>query len=144
MKEVGPSSRTSGWARRTVAAVLVLAAVAALGGCRPPDRPTAEEWTPTWEAAQAVIPAPEDLDDPPSEGMCQRVLGDLREIRAEMAPAPDELIQTATEAWISYAEHVFFSCFQAVEGDDRVDAAYETLDRLRAEVETAVRTKRDG
>lgn len=139
--------RSSAGTRRAARSIMVgaiMLAGALLGSCGSAEPPTTEAWSSTWEAAQATVPDRNELGDPPSEASCQRVLGQLREVRGDLTPAPDEFIQHAAEAWISYAEHVFFSCFEAVEGEDPVDAAYETLDRLRAEVATALRTKRDG
>lgn len=117
----------------------LLAAVVAtsLASCGPGERPSLAEWEATWEEVQATIPAASSLEDPPATDVCEAVLGELRTQRPRLVPAPDDLVASASTAWIAYAEHVFFGCFGEGTPED-VAEAYENLDRLAAEVEASL------
>jgi hypothetical protein len=122
-------------ARRLVAVALLVLAV---GACGRQERPTLGAWRATWERATAIVPSEDDVGATPDRELCESTLGELREVRPDLTPAPDEVVNAAVEEWITYAESVFFSCFEEVSGDDPVAAAYEQLDRLEGEVDAAI------
>lgn len=123
--------------RSPVVAALCIGALA-MGGCRGPQRPSAGEWGDEWRAAQRLVPDPGTLARPPSHETCEDVLGELREHRPELIPAPDDEIGAAAERWFEHAESMFFGCFDGSDGDADVRAEYDTLERLANEVEAAL------
>ncbi|MDX1659473.1 MAG: hypothetical protein R3343_11685 [Nitriliruptorales bacterium] len=129
---------------RRLAITLLIAAALLASSCGPGDRPSVAEWRPSWDQALEIIPPESELDAPPSEAECQEVLGALRDVRPELSPAPDDIIDATVGAWFTYAESTFFTCFRSVPSEDRVARAYDTLDRLREEVETAISTAGAG
>lgn len=110
---------------------MVLLATIAVA-CGGPGRPSVSEWRTTWDAAQAVVPDVGDVEL--DHERCEAVLAELREIRPELKPAPDELVDEQMAAWAAYAEHLFFTCFENVE----VRGAYAELDRYARQVEDAL------
>lgn len=115
--------------------VTVLMAVLLVPGCsRGPVRPAPRDWSDTWVAAQELIP-PQSPAGVPDAATCEHVLVSLREIRSELTPAPDKVLEDAVHDWLAQAEHMFFECFDA--GSDP-RTAYERLDRLRQQVDAAL------
>lgn len=68
------------------------------------------------------------------------MLDRLRSLCAPLLPSPDPVVDDTVKDWLTYAETVFFRCFEGVPGAESVDAAYRRLTRLSAEVETALET----
>lgn len=113
----------------------------ALSACGAEQRPSLDTWLDTWRSVQQIVPEAHELSQLPREEECNEILGSLRAAAPRLHPAPDEIIGTTANAWLSYAESVFFDCFRSVGTQDPVGTAYERLDRLEAEVETAIRTR---
>lgn len=128
--------------RRTRVVVLVLIVLVGGVACGPADRPSVATWQETWQAAQRIVPPRETLRSPPRSQTCDRVVASLRSIRGELLPSPDPLVDERVNDWLSSAESVFFECFDAAGPGRSVETAYAHLERLRAEVETALDTLR--
>lgn len=111
---------------------------ALLSGCGTSDRPTRGEWQREWEEIQDVVPPPAQLEPPVSRETCSDVVATLRRRSPELSPAPDELIHSAAAAWVSHAEHMFFECFDTETPRESIADGYETLERLGAQVDSAL------
>jgi hypothetical protein len=123
-------------ARRRLAAAALLAVVPlVLSGCGggPPD---IETWTARWEEAKAFVPDLSAFADGPDERLCDEVLVELREVREDLVPAPDELLGITVDEWLRHAETIFFECPPETGPVVGFDAAYAELDRLEREVES--------
>jgi hypothetical protein len=119
----------------------LVAAAVVLAGCGGDDRPSAATWRATWEQAQQIVPASDALDGPVAEAACQDALGELRTIREDLIPGPDQVVGEAATAWIDHAEQMFFDCFEDGSGDGSatvVADAYDELERYRDEVDAAL------
>lgn len=139
-----PSVRVmTDWPRLTLCSALVVSGAILLAACGASGRPTRAEWSRTWHEIQQVIPSPDQLRRPVDQQTCRAVLADLRRRRPDLAPAPDEVIGTAAEAWITHAEHLFFKCFDPSEPEESIREGYATLRRLRAEVLAALQERPD-
>lgn len=124
---------------RLLAPVFAAALLLTATGCEETEQPTAAEWRAEWRETADAVPSQAELGEP-SEDVCNDVLGEIRESRSELRPAPDEVVDSAADAWFTYAEHVFFTCFEDVGSDQPVETAYDTLERLRNGVESALDT----
>lgn len=128
--------------RRLSVVLLVLVVVVGGVACGRADRPAIAAWQETWETAQRIVPPPDTLQSPPRTETCDRVVASLRSIRGELLPSPDPLVDERVDDWLSSAESVFFECFDTAGPGRSVETAYAHLERLRAEVETALDTVR--
>lgn len=86
------------------------------------------------------LPNQDELGQDPPVRICEETLGRLRSLREDLLPGPDEVVDGPAGSWISYAESVFFSCFESVESAQPVTAAYRRLEGWQAEVEAGLRS----
>lgn len=119
--------------------LIVVLTVTLVAGCGRVTRPEAAEWTDRWNAVQELVPDQSTLSQRPSNELCDEVVVDLREAGPDLTPGPDEVVDGAATAWLRAAESTFFECFDPDAGADDVDTAYDRLDQLVAEVDTALR-----
>ncbi len=134
--------------RRPTRAVMVLVAMVALlltacgddAGAPDGQRPDAAPWAATWEEVQAIVPDLDVLGDPPDADVCEATVSALRDARADLYPTPDELVELEVDAWMAEATSIFFECFESDIGADTIAQSYAELDRLAAEVDTALET----
>lgn len=121
--------------------VALVATVFALAACGEPARPDLASWEPRWQMATATVEEVSDQPDVPSRQQCEGGLGELRELRPDSVPTPDELIDEAVDAWFGDAEHLLFTCPRQASEFDRL---HEELARRQAEVETLLADLRGG
>lgn len=115
-------------------AVVLTALVLSAAACaRPPDRPSVDGWRPTWDRATGLVDAASD--GVPDREACERVLGELRVLRDEAIPGPDELVDEEVSAWFAEAEHLFFAC---PDGDDEYTRLRGDLARRQEQVAAAL------
>jgi hypothetical protein len=113
----------------------VLVVCLALAACTS-SQPSVEEWTAgVWDGAVAAVPSPQEA----SPAACERALPRLREVGAEMLPAPDPAIAESAGAWLAGAESLVFEC-SAEDTDQDYAEAHAELERLRSEVELLLAT----
>jgi hypothetical protein len=124
-----------------VAAVVVLVAVA---GCSSEQRPSAQEWLPTWEAVVDTFPTYAELGDPPDEQLCSTALVELRSSAPSLRPTPDRSLDVPVEEWVSIAEAIAFDCPPESRTLPDLEYAYGELDRLEAEVSASIVTGAGG
>jgi hypothetical protein len=88
------------------------------------------------------IPVDSLATDPPTQGECQRILGELREGLAGLVPAPNDVLEDTVIAWGEFAESVFFECPLGRGGHSGWDGATLELQRLRAEIDAEIEFER--
>lgn len=110
------------------------------GGDGAGDRPDVATWTTTWDQTRAIIPDLDTMGDPLDPEVCEETVGRLRDARENLHPTPDELVDEEVDKWMTEATSVFFECFEADVGADTVAESYEELERLEAEIDTALAT----
>ena len=102
------------------------------------NRPTAATWTATWDETQELVPHLDDLGVPPDTQCAMPPWPNCARRAKTLFPTPDELVDVEVEKWLEQATSIFFECFQSDIGADTVTQGYEELDRLAAEVDTAL------
>ena len=128
---------------RRRSAWITAAATLSLVGCTDDapagERPTPETWEATWVERQALVPARTDLLDDGAADLCSRLVGVFREQMPALTPAPVEAMEPAVEDWVRHVETIVFDC---PDDPSVVDASYEELDVLTAEVDAALDASR--
>jgi len=122
-------------AMRVGVPVIMLALL--LASCGGSERPSVDEWKPTWTAIVAGLPQPETLTGDGGEAdraVCTDTLSMLRSSKADLAPTPDLAIDDVVDEWFQIAEDAFFECPPRGVEIDSFSEAYGELDRLEAEV----------
>jgi hypothetical protein len=116
----------------SLAAVLVMI----VSACSSVPRPETAEWTPTWEAAKAVLP---DLaEGEPDEETCSAALVQLREVAPDLRPTPNDSIDETVDRWLLIAEETMFECPADTGAFNTFEAAYTELDLLGDQIDVVV------
>ena len=97
-------------------------------------------WLPAWEAAKKTMPARTSFDGSKDRGICGRALGQLRQARERILPAPDDNLDRLVDAWLHLAEDIMFECPGNWGEHTGFDEGYRELTRLALEVDLALRT----
>ena len=105
-----------------------------LAACGGEDRPAVADWQPAWEAMVARMPTAQELGEPPDRSVCSDALGDMRSTRASLFPTPDAAMEPVVREWVRIAEDALFECPPSSDAVPDLDAAYNELERLEAEV----------
>jgi hypothetical protein len=129
---------------RTIAAAIAAVALVAAAGCSSAERPSAEEWLPTWDAVVDTFPTYAELGDPPDEQLCSAALVELRSSASSLRPTPDRSLDDPVEEWVSIAEAIAFDCPPESRTLPNLEYAYGELDRLEAEVSASIVTGGGG
>ena len=118
---------------------MALAALAVVA-CQPRQRPTMATWLPAWEAAKKEMPARTSFDGSEDREICGHALGQLRQARERIIPAPDDDLDRLADAWLHLAEDMMFECPEKWGEHTGFDQGYRELARLALEVDLALRT----
>ncbi len=121
---------------RALLAVLVVAVVAV--GCSSADRPSVEEWRPTWDRIVGDFPTIEELGDPPDRTLCQEALVDLRTSAGDLQPTPDRALDDPVRSWVELAEEIVFDCPPGSSAVPSLEYAYGELTLIETEVEAVL------
>ena len=107
-----------------------------VSACSSVSRPGTAEWTPTWEAAKAVLP--DIAVGEPDEATCSDALVQLREIAPDLRPTPDDSIDETVDRWLVVAEETMFECPPETGPFNSFEAAYRELGNLSDEIDVVV------
>jgi len=97
-------------------------------------------WLPAWEAAKKAIPTRTSFDGSEDREICGHALGQLRQARERILPAPDDDLDRLAGAWLHLAEDMMFECPEKLGEHAGFDEGYRELARLAREVDLALRT----
>lgn len=117
-------------ARAALAIALLLSLLT--GACTSTVRPELLAWEDTWATARAVVPTIEVLRGEDTSDVCNRALGRLRELREELLPTPDEVLDVTVDEWLGVAEGMLFECPPV--NDPDYSTSFATLSRIEAEI----------
>lgn len=122
--------------RRLIAVAAVAAALPiGLAACGDDDdRPTGDDWEPTWLSTQAIVPTDEEIVAE-REDVCGPALGELRASREELLPSPSPAIDELVTEWLAEAEGLALDC--PTDADER-GAYLGDLDQLGAQITSAL------
>ena len=95
-----------------------------------------------WDDAQALMPEQEQLT--PGSEACSDALGDLRQARQDLPPAPSTGVTDALDEWFSIAEATLFDCPPSGGELDGFDDAYTSLAEAQRAVDAAVEEAGSG
>jgi hypothetical protein len=125
--------------------ILVCAMVLGLlvGGCAD-KRPDALDWEQGWRDATAMVPEQAALGSPPATELCARSLGSLRSVFGDLIPTPYLALDATVRTWLDIAQDAMFECPPSSADLPDMDAAYEELSRLEAEVASVLAENRGG
>jgi hypothetical protein len=101
-------------------------------------------WVPSWEAAKKAMPVRTSFDGTRDQEICGRALGQLRQLRQRILPAPDDDLDRLVDAWLHLAEDILFECPASFGEHTGFDEGYRELTRLALEVDLAIRTSGQG
>lgn len=115
--------------RRPVLLVVILILVACT-----PGRPDVSAWLPRWQAATQAMPPPPPPGSALDRATCDRTVASLRQVRDGLLPTPDDQLDITVDAWIRFAEDLFFECPIAGGPHAGWERGYAELERLESEV----------
>jgi hypothetical protein len=93
--------------------------------------PSVEAWLEdVWRPLVAMVPEPGEQ----SPAACDEVLGHLREVGADVRPAPVSELGDAADSWVRQAETLMFDCAADAPGFDYGEG-HRHLSRLEDEVQ---------
>ena len=107
-----------------------------VSACSSVSRPATAEWTPTWEAAKAVLP--DIAGGEPDEETCSAALVQLREVAPDLRPTPDDSIDETVDRWLVIAEETMFECPPDTGELNSFESAYTELDLLGDQIDVVV------
>lgn len=110
---------------RTVLATILITLGLLSGACSNDGRPKISEWKPEWEETRDLVPDAATIEEEGSE-VCGTLLGEVRERRERLTPAPTEMADEAFTEWVERTEALGLDC---------EDGTEDLEDRL-AEIET--------
>lgn len=113
---------------------LIIAAALLLTACGDDSRPRIDEWQARWESIRDLAPDAATIADEGTE-VCGTFLGEVREQRDELTPAPTEAAEEAFGAWAEEAETLGLECEG---GATDLDRQLARIDRLAARVDSAI------
>lgn len=102
--------------------------------CADDSRPKIAEWQPEWEATRDLVPDAAAIEERGAE-VCGTFLGEVREQRDELTPAPTEPAEQAFTAWAEEAETLGLDCQS---GTTDLDEQLARIDRLADRVDAAL------
>jgi hypothetical protein len=108
-----------------------------LVGCRG-DEPEPASWLSQWETMIGLVPDQSEIATPPDKALCRETLSRLREVSAELDPAPSPTLTDLVNEWVSIAEATFFGCPPESEDITSFEQAYDELERIEESVDTAL------
>lgn len=106
-----------------------------VAACEGESRPSAHEWRPAWESARQLVPDAATVEEEGAE-LCGEFLGEVRQQRDEMTPAPNDAIGDAFKAWAEEAESLGLDCGSDTEED--LDERIGEIDELADQVDRAL------
>ncbi len=100
------------------------------------DRPSDADWDTQWTSARAAVPTADELLDG-GQPLCDQLVGEFRQVFADLTPTPTEALDGSVIDWIDLAESIAFDCTS-----DRaeLDRRYDELYVLEAEIDAGLRT----
>lgn len=119
--------------RSLIASLVVLLMV--LSSCGT-SRPSWEVWDLTWATAQSSVPSASALVASGESGLCDSGLAQLRNIRSDLVPTPEPLLDETMNDWIETAESALFACPPI--NDENYEAAFAQLDQLEAAIDSLI------
>ena len=82
------------------------------------------------------------MSESEDHALCDVVLGHVRGAAADLVPAPNDDLDTATLDWTNFAESMFFECPLRSGEHSGWSSGYRELDRLSAVLEALIAFER--
>jgi hypothetical protein len=131
---------------RGLAAALAVS-LALVTACDRTPRPLPRsEWGAAWARTRDTLldPAAFAGDGEEARRQCDLALGRLHEAQHLLRPAPDEVLDTAVGAWLTFAERMMFECPARADRYPSFASGFVHLQRLAAEVDVALTMPEEG
>lgn len=121
--------RTPSLVTSTVVLILVLSSCGTA-------RPSWQVWDLTWATAQSAVPSASALVASGPSGLCDAGLAQLRDIRSDLIPTPEPVLDETMNEWIETAQSALFACPPI--DDEAYEATFTQLDQLEAAIDSLI------
>lgn len=132
------------WVRGRVILAVLAALTVLAAGCSSADRPTIDEWQPTWNRIVGDFPTIDELGDPPDRDACEAALVELRTSVVDLQPTPDRALDEPVRSWVELAEEIVFDCPPSSSAIPSLEYAYGELALFEAEVDAVLGAESNG
>jgi hypothetical protein len=119
---------------RKVLLSMIIAAGLLVGACADDSRPKISEWQAQWESIRDSVPDAATIEEEGAE-VCGTFLGEVREKRDELTPAPTATAEEAFTTWAEEAETLGLDCES---GTTDLDEQLARIDGLADRVDAAI------